>query len=84
MVQFTKLQHMPNGELVGAPFVSGIHGLRSSQIIRDVLLRQIRVFPQIPDSLLIVNREKTPPVCPARPLYRSKIRIIKANENRLK
>ena len=36
---------MPDGHLVSAPFVTGIHGLGSAQNVRDLDLRQIIVLP---------------------------------------
>ena len=44
---------MTNRQLICAPFVSGVHGLGSAEIIGNLLLSQIVVLPQIPYSFHI-------------------------------
>ena len=44
---------MTNRQLICAPFVSGVHGLGSAEIIGNLLLSQIVILPQIPYSFHI-------------------------------
>ena len=44
-----------NWHFIGSAFVSGIHGLRSTQIIRNLCLRFIRILPQITNTLPVVQ-----------------------------
>ena len=53
MVVACQFNQMADGELIGPPFIAGIHGLRSAQHLCNLLLRFVCVFPQITDSFLI-------------------------------
>ncbi len=44
-IQFTQCRKMTERQLIGTPFISGIHGLGCSKIFRNIFLCHIMVFP---------------------------------------
>lgn len=56
-----QFNQMPYRQLVGAPFVAGIHGLRGCEVIGDLLLCQIIVLTQISHSFYISHSVVTLP-----------------------
>src|SRR5699024_4320360 len=51
---------VPDGQLVGAPLVAGVHGLGCAQHLGDLPLGLVAVLPQVADTLDILHALSSP------------------------
>ena len=51
---------MAQGQLIGAALVAGVHGLRRTQYIGDLLLRFVVILSQVAQPALVCQTAPTP------------------------